>query len=211
MYVLNKMSRQINFGPDSSASEPTTIELTAGSGVYQSPLECKYIEVEAVGGGGGGAKNNLTNTPGGGGGGGGYFKKRYPAGSYNYTVGSLGLGYSTPGTNGQSGTATIFGTDSAGGGGRGQLTISGSGGTVTAPGAIITLRGGEGSIGPSEFTSSGGSSFFNTGPPFFRMTDLASTTKLNGIRGSGGAGVGDGQTKGGNAGAGFILITEYYQ
>lgn len=204
------MSRQIDFGPSSSAREPTTIELTAGSGVYTSPLECKYIEVEAVGGGGGGAKNSSTNTPGGGGGGGGYFKKRYPAGSYNYTVGNLGLGYSTVGTNGQSGTATIFGTDNASGGARGQLTTSGAGGSVTAPGAIITIRGGDGSIGSSEMTSRGGSSFFHPGPPSFRYSDLVPATKLNGLRGSGGAGVGDGQTKAGNAGAGFILITEHY-
>jgi len=38
----------------------------------------------------------------------------------------------------------------------------------------------------------------------------ATTARLNGFRGSGGAGVGDSVTKAGNAGAGVLLITEYY-
>lgn len=199
--------RQIDYGVVYGG--PTFLEYTVGSGVYSSPIGCSYIVVEAVGGGGGGAKTTLSNTPGGGGGAGGYFKKAYPAGSYNYSVGVGGLGYSSQGTNGQSGTATTFGSDSAGGGGRGQLTLSGLGGSVVCPGAIFTVNGGNGSIGPSGFTSPGGASFFSTPTPSFLIAD-ATTAKLTGSRGSGGGGAVDSLQKGGNGGSGVLLITEYF-
>ena len=202
------MSRQISVEVEEGGF--SSIEYTTGSGTYTSPPNCKYIIVEAVGGGGGGAKNSATLTPGGGGGGGGYFKKRYPPGFYNYSVGAGGLGYTSVNTNGQSGTATTFGTDSAGGGARGQLTSSGAGGTCTVTSAILTTQGGSGTIGPSDFTSSGGGSFYSKGPPIYRNSDLASTSKLNGTRGAGGAGVGDSVARAGLGGSGFIIISEYF-
>lgn len=189
---------------------PTFVELTSGSGTYITPLGCLYIVVEAVGGGGGGAKNSSTLTSGGSGGGGGYFKKQYGAGTYTYTVGTGGLGYSTIGVNGQSGTATIFGSDTANGGSRGQLTISGTGGTVTAPGAMAAVKGGDGqTLNMSGWTTAGGSSFMSTSQLAFDRVE-ATGTRLNGFRGSGGGGCGDSVTKAGNAGAGVIIIREYY-
>lgn len=202
------MSRTIDYGVQYGG--PTFVEYTMGSGVYSSPMGCSYIVVEAVGGGGGGAKTTLSSTCGGSGGGGGYFKKTYPAGSYNYSVGTMGLGYSTQGTNGQSGTATTFNTDSAGGGGRGQLTISGTGGTVTASGALITVNGGNGSLSPSGYITPGGSSFFSIPTPLLSISD-ATTAKITGTRGGGGGGAVDSMTKAGNGGSGVLLITEYYK
>lgn len=202
------MSRTIDYG--STYRGPTYLEYTVGSGVYNSPIGCSYIIVEAVGGGGGGAKNNATLTSGGGGGGGGYFKKQYEPGSYSYSVGSAGLGYSTAGTNGQSGTATTFHTDSAGGGVRGQLLVSGTGGSVTTTNAISIVKGGDGQTsGTSGWTSSGGSSFMATSQKSIDRAE-ATTARINGFRGSGGAGVGDSVTKAGNGGSGVLLITEYY-
>lgn len=202
------MSRTIDYGYNGTS--PTYLEYTVGSGVYNSPIGCSYIVVEAVGGGGGGAKNNATLTSGGSGGGGGYFKKQYPPGSYSYSVGLGGLGYSTAGTNGQSGTATTFHTDSAGGGARGQLLLSGTGGSVTATSAISIVKGGDGqTVNMSGWTCAGGASFMSTPQPAIDRAE-ATTSRLNGFRGSGGSGVGDSVTKAGNAGSGVLLIREYY-
>jgi len=207
---LIKMTRTIDYGVSDDVKRPTYLEYTVGSGTYNSPIGCSYIIVEAVGGGGGGAKNSATLTSGGSGGGGGYFKKQYVPGSYNYSVGSAGLGYSTNGTNGQSGTATVFGSDSAGGGMRGQLTISGTGGSVTATNAISIVKGGDGrTINMSGWTCAGGSSFMATPQQSIDRAE-ATTARINGFRGSGGAGVGDSVTKAGNGGSGVLLITEYY-
>ena len=204
---MTRKERTIDYG--TVYGGPTNLEYTLGSGVYNSPIGCSYIVVEAVGGGGGGAKNSATLTSGGGGGAGGYFKKQYPPGSYNYSVGSAGLGYTTNGTAGQSGTATTFGSDSAGGGMRGQLTISGTGGTVSAPNAISTVKGGDGSIGASGFTSPGGVSIMSTNIPSF-LREEATGTKVTAVRGGGGGGVGDSVNKAGNGGSGVLLIRAYF-
>lgn len=204
---LNKM-RSLS-GTNPNAILPNTIEFSSGSGMYASPVNCSYIIVEAVGGGGGGAKTTLSTTCGGSGGGGGYFKKQYPAGSYNYSVGAAGLGYSTQGTNGQSGQPTTFSTDVAGGGGRGQLTLSGSGGSVNAVGAILVVPGGNGTLAPLGYITPGGSSFFSTPTPLLTVAD-ATTTKITGVRGGGGGGAVDSMSKGGNGGSGLIIIREYF-
>ncbi len=206
--MLRHIDRQIEYA--SKYGGPTHTSLLSGSGVYSSPGGCRYIVVEAVGGGGSGAKHDLTSTPGGGGGGGGYFCKVYPAGKYGYTVGTGGVGPTVQNTNGQAGTATIFNTDSAGGGAQGQVTRSGAGGTSVVSNAILCVKGGYGSIGPSDCTSSGGSTYFGTGPPSTRTSDVIDITRLDGQKGSGGSGVGDSLARGGHGGSGYILITEYY-
>ena len=120
----------------------------SGSGNWNVPLGVSNVSFLAVGGGGGGGQN-------GGSGGGGGALQDIPyytvtsGGTVSVTVGSGGTGGSTAGgfsASGSSGSATVFGSYTANGGGGGNST-GGSGGVGGVGGTGGSSAGGAGSTG----------------------------------------------------------------
>jgi hypothetical protein len=196
---------------------PTQQILTASSGTYSRPANCRRIEVTMVGGGGGGS--------GGGGGGAGtaggdttfstftangaganpnYYQSGNPGGSSGGQLnlsGGWGCDATPPNASGPNeggmGGATIFG--GAGGGGLARLGNNAS---------ANTGAGGGGGGGPAGLNSGAGGS--SGGAVMGFINSPAATYPYGvGMGGSPGAGV-SGGNQGGYGAAGIIIVKEYY-
>lgn len=183
---------------------PTQIILQSGSATYESPPGCVYIDVLCIGAGGAG----IRTSQGGGGGGGAWFKKIFDAGIYSYTTGTGG------GVN-ASGTASVFGGTTAGGGTKGHALYGGEGGVVSGSGFYDSQKGTDAPIlSTATYSSPGGSSYFGDFPQSVNNsdTDFDILTRINSSSGfgCGGAGVSTSKTAGGLGCDGIIFITEHY-
>lgn len=203
--------------------------LTSGVGAtYNTPINVKYLTVEAIGGGGGGggvaAGGAGTVATAGGGGSGGFAKLLLnPAlPSYTYTVGLGGPGGVAGANNGTPGGTTSFGATlqaTGGGGGIGGSPISNTAGGITGGGAAgIGLNGNVNAGGQSGFrglailgvvtSGAGGSSHYGGGAPASSVSNGINAANY----GSGGSGGSTGTTtnrSGGNGSPGLILVWGY--
>jgi len=176
-------------------SSPTTL---TGSGNFIVPCGVTSITVKCWGGGGAGQGDNTNNTIGGGGGGSGAYCTSTiavtPGQSIAYSVGTGGTANSTSTFNAsQNGTASTFGTLSAGGGAGGNGAVGGAGGV--ASGGTTNTNGANGASNSAGAGGLGGSAPGAGGAGGAGGADAA-----NGVAGTapggGGGGAGDATTLG---------------
>lgn len=217
----------------STFSQTTTQTLTT-SGSFVVPCGVTSLTVQCWGGGGGGGYGGGSNKQGGGGGGGGgyaYNALTVTSGAtYNYTVGTGGLGSTTSGVNGSNGGASIFivgATTVSGGGGGGGGAFSGSTGAAGTAGAgtggTSNVSGGAGGAGNATGSGGGGEGAPSSGTAGAGNIPNGGTGSTGGDGGSGSTanaaiggngsavgGGGGGGTKasaGGNGANGQIIIS----
>lgn len=192
---------------------PTITDRTT-NGTYTSPPGCKYLKVYIVGGGGGGGGGS-AGVGGGGGGAGKVILNYYPPGAYTVTIGAGGAGGNF-GVNGTAGTSTVFDaiTSNMGTGGNNNLGTFAYGGSTTDDTGVVRMGSSGGQAGsfatPGELAGSGGNNIFSTGGRGPLVTGVVSVNGFDGVRGGGGAGGYEATGTGGDGGAGFVLIIEYY-
>lgn len=211
---------------------------TSGSGTYTPSANTKTLWVVMIGGGGAGGGANYSGCSGtyfvgGGGGAGGYCEGFIPfAASFSYSVGTGGVGNTTCGAAGGSGTATTFSTFNAGGGAGGASAAqsSGSGSIVTAAGGtggsalggIVLSNGQNGDSGyevsgnyyavsgdgaGTRFGGGGaGSSWFAY---YYNFSRAGTSATSYGAGGGGALAAGSGSVAGGNGAGGIIIVYEF--
>jgi hypothetical protein len=198
---------------------PTRQVFVSGSGTYNTPANCLWIEVELVGGGAGGAGGGSGSPGSGTSGGNTTFSTMTAGGGSSGSVATPGAaGTATggdvniPGGRGQGGGLGELGH--GGQGGSSSLGGSGSGGIFGANSAGFAAAANSGSGGgggttsaTSQNTGTGGSS----GGTVRKIitSPAASYSYAVGAGGSGGA-AGTSGTAGGNGAAGIIIVTEHY-
>ena len=208
-----------------STSSAQTIQTFSGSGSWVCPYGVSSVTVETWGGGGAGG--GCTNKAGGGGGGGAYTTTTLPVSygnSYNYVVGTGGVGAATAGpAGGASSFNAVCVANGGAGGGLGTTTdgAGGIGGTGTYAGgngaAAVYATGSGGGGGGAGSSAAGGNASGMTGGTGGATGGGAGAagrnTNGNGAAGStlGGGGSGakntGGAKLGGNGADGQVKIT----
>ena len=209
-------------GFSQSSQVRPNIQAFTSSGTFTVPSGVTQVKVTVIGGGGGGASSSTSN-PGGGGGAGGIAVGVVSglSGTVAVTVGAGGAGGASGGANsGADGGTSSFGSYlSATGGGGGNAPVSdggaGAGGGVGTVGSGATGYGTGGSSGTDGSSASGKGGDGGAPGNGRGITDNVSCAPANAVGyGGGGGGCGNGAGEGsgypGGAGAGGLVVVEWY-
>jgi hypothetical protein len=211
LYAFNKMTRSVGNVTTTPSIPPTFIQLAGNSsGTYTSPTGCTFMIVEMTGGGGAGYRNNGANISYSGGNASSFMRLKVPAGSYSYSVGTLGVGGASAPSG--SASATTFGAATCARGANGGTGGPGSYiADTTAYTVLLYVPGGKGGGYTNQYYSNmGGRGFWGKSQDLAQDDPTFQTQKNSQGSGGGGKGTELNNTEGGYGGYGRICITEYY-
>lgn len=197
-------------------SPTAQVFLVAGSGSFTVPTNVSAVKVTVVGGGGaGGGATTTNNGTGGGSGSSGisWLTGLTPGDALTLTIGAGGVpvSASTGGTGGSSIVTGTFGTITAPGGVGGTLGTLGASGGAMGTGATLNFGGNASSNTVAQATANSGgagagSIFGGGGPAPFNNPGIVGSAP-----GAGGSGAGGGSNRSGGAGVDGCVIFEYLQ
>lgn len=189
---------------------------TAGSASFTVPTNVSAVKVTVIGGGGaGGGATAADNGTGGGSGSCGisWLSGLIPGDALTLTIGAGGVpvSASTGGTGGSSVVTGTFGTITAPGGMGGNVGTLGAAGGASGTGATLNLGGNSAGntviLGSAASGSAGAGSILGGGGPApFNNPGIAGSAP-----GAGGSGAGGGSNRSGGAGVDGCVIFEYLQ